>query len=638
MAFIMSFVAVISPMLSAMPVMAAGSVSSSGMYVTYDEAYKTLALTTESTGLTLQEALDDFDTKNTTGVRAVVPSGYSIPEGAFKDSLAIERISFPNDGDLTIGASAFEGCTNLLSLVLTPAVSSLSDSSFKNCTKLASVVFPDSSMSTIPSNAFKGCIALSALNLTAGITTIASDAFAYSGVTSISGGANVTGVNNGAFFASGSTPVTTSFDSTISTALRDYNWAADNRSAVFPTVTVTFSSNGGTNVASATVNYGRTVAEPTAPTKPNYTFAGWFTDANCKNAFDFGAPVTTSITLYALWSGDEKVITFNTSGGSEIAPMSVGYGALPNAPTNPTKTGCGFTGWFTDSNLSTAYTFGSAPVTTDITLYAKWSDSSYTVTFNTGGGSAVEAQTLGYNALVTEPSSCTKTDSTLEGWYKESEFKNKWSFSSDKITANTTLYAKWVSAQIKLTFDTKGGSTIESVSVARDNAASKPTDPTKENCTFGGWYKESDCTNTYDFSTKLSADTTIYAKWTEGTPAGTSLTVTFDSVGGTQISTVTTTSGSLLAQPESPVKTGYMFGGWYKDSACTTAWNFGTDKVTTNMTLYAKWTVMTAAQQAAVNKPQTGDTTSPLFVMMSLFVGFTGGIIGGSIQLKKKES
>lgn len=67
-------------------------------------------------------------------------------------------------------------------------------------------------------------------------------------------------------------------------------------------------------------------------------------------------------------------------------------------------------------------------------------------------------------------------------------------------------------------------------------------------------------------------------------------TVTFDSQGGSAVSSATATHGGKVTKPGNPTKSGYTFGGWYKESGCTTAWNFDTDIVGGNITLYAKWT------------------------------------------------
>lgn len=75
--------------------------------------------------------------------------------------------------------------------------------------------------------------------------------------------------------------------------------------------------------------------------------------------------------------------------------------------------------------------------------------------------------------------------------------------------------------------------------------------------------------------------------------AGTTFTVTFDSNGGSEVSSINVKSGDTIEMPEAPTKEGWIFAGWYKDGEFTQVFIFGTngDKITGNMTLYAQWLV-----------------------------------------------
>ena len=137
-----------------------------------------------------------------------------------------------------------------------------------------------------------------------------------------------------------------------------------------------------------------------------------------------------------------------------------------------------------------------------------------------------------------------------------------------------------------VTFDSQGGSTVSSQTVEDGGLVTEPTAPTKEGETFTGWYKESGCTNAWDFGTDaVTANITLYAKWGINTH-----TVTFDSQGGSTVSSQTVEESGLVTEPTAPTKEGYTFSGWYKESGCTSAWDFATDTVTANVTLYVKWT------------------------------------------------
>lgn len=152
--------------------------------------------------------------------------------------------------------------------------------------------------------------------------------------------------------------------------------------------------------------------------------------------------------------------------------------------------------------------------------YDTWFDAVYqstakatyaTVTFDVDGGSAVPSQNVRVGATAEEPAEPTKSGYTFEGWYKEDTFTTLFDF-DDAITADTTVYAKFIEL-FTVTFDTDGGSAVPSQTVADGSKATKPADPTKEGYTFVNWYKEAAFTNLFDFDDAITADTTIYAKF-----------------------------------------------------------------------------------------------------------------------------
>ena len=162
--------------------------------------------------------------------------------------------------------------------------------------------------------------------------------------------------------------------------------------------------------------------------------------------------------------------------------------------------------------------------------------------------------------------------------------------SNNQSEATTVTYT--------VTFDSKGGSNIDSQSIKKGNKATKPTDPTRNGYTFAGWYKEEAYTNQFNFdTTTITSDRTLYAKWTQNSSGGeptTQYTVTFNANGhGTTPTAQTIASGGKVTRPSDPSASGFSFGGWYKEAACTNSWNFTSDTVSGNLTLYAKWTQTT---------------------------------------------
>ncbi|MDR1248266.1 MAG: InlB B-repeat-containing protein [Treponema sp.] len=132
---------------------------------------------------------------------------------------------------------------------------------------------------------------------------------------------------------------------------------------------------------------------------------------------------------------------------------------------------------------------------------------------------------------------------------------------------------------------------MESRIVAANGNVQEPDEPTRNNYVFDAWYKEAAAANVWDFdSDTVTAPTTLYAGWT---PVW---TVTFNARQGSAVDPITgVINGELIAKPMAdPERAGFSFGGWHKEAVGTNAWDFDTDTVTGNTTLYARWTVTVA--------------------------------------------
>lgn len=157
---------------------------------------------------------------------------------------------------------------------------------------------------------------------------------------------------------------------------------------------VTFDSCGGTDIPAQLVPSGGKVAEPSIPVRSEYTFAGWYTDANCTMAYDFNTIVTKDFTLYAKWELIETsncVVKFDTQGGSVVESQIVGKGAKANMPEEPVRVGYIFEGWYCDGEL---FDFDTE-ITADITLTAVWTKIGQIMApvANIASGSILEAGT-----------------------------------------------------------------------------------------------------------------------------------------------------------------------------------------------------------------------------------------------------
>lgn len=135
------------------------------------------------------------------------------------------------------------------------------------------------------------------------------------------------------------------------------------------------------------------------------------------------------------------IVTFDNEGTRTTAIID--NGAKLTAPAAPTKEGYRFDGWYYDNNGGKAkWDFDKDTVTRAMTLTAKWVQT-YTVAFDTSGGSAVAPVTVDAGSTVTKPADPTKSGYTFGGWYKDSTLQTPWDFANDTVTADTTLYAKW---------------------------------------------------------------------------------------------------------------------------------------------------------------------------------------------------
>ena len=135
------------------------------------------------------------------------------------------------------------------------------------------------------------------------------------------------------------------------------------------------------------------------------------------------------------------IVTFDNEGTRTTAIID--NGVKLTAPAAPTKEGYRFSGWYYDNSGSKAkWNFDTDTVTRAMTLTAKWVRT-YTVTFETSGGSAVAPVTVDTGSTVTKPADPTKSGYTFGGWYKDSTLQTPWDFANGTVTADTTLYAKW---------------------------------------------------------------------------------------------------------------------------------------------------------------------------------------------------
>ena len=137
----------------------------------------------------------------------------------------------------------------------------------------------------------------------------------------------------------------------------------------------------------------------------------------------------------------DYAISFNSNGGSAVSAITQNAGTAVTAPTAPTKTGMTFAAWYSDAGLTTPYTFSTMPAA-DITLYAKWTSNTYTISFVENGGTEVSNIDAYYDASVSKPANPTRTYYSFVDWYEDSELTIPYVFTTMPLDG-ITVYAKW---------------------------------------------------------------------------------------------------------------------------------------------------------------------------------------------------
>ena len=293
---------------------------------------------------------------------------------------------------------------------------------------------------------------------------------------------------------------------------------------------ITFDTNGGSEIAPITQDYGTTITAPADPTRKGYTFKGW----------DKEIPKTMpaeNMTVKAQWEINQYAITFDTNGGSEIAPITQDYGTNITAPANPTRKGYTFKGW--DKEIP------ETMPAENITVKAQWEINRYTITFDTAGGSKIAPITQDYGTNITAPANPTRKGYTFKGWDKE--------IPETMPAENITVKAQWEINQYTIAFDTNGGSEIATITQDYGTEITAPADPTRKGYTFKGWDKEIP-------KTMPAENITVKAQWKIN-----QYTITFDTNGGSEIAPITQDYGTEITAPDNPTRKGYTFKGWDKE-------------------------------------------------------------------------
>jgi len=427
-----------------------------------------------------------------------------------------------------------------------------------------------------------------------------------------------TSYNGGDTFAMGSSNVTLYAQWTENTYSVTYNGNSNTGGSV--PVDATSYHNGDT--ATVLGNTG-------SLTRVGYTFAGWNTAANGSGTSYTGGDTfgigISNITLYAQWTAVNYTVTYNgnTNTGGSVPTDGSTYN-ITNTVTvlgntgSLTKTGYTFAGWNTAANGSgTSYSGGDtfAMGSSNVTLYAQWTENTYSVNYNgnsnTGGSVPVDATSYhnGDTATVLgNTGSLTRVGYTFAGWNTAANGSGTSYSGGDTFgigISNITLYAQWTAVNYTVTYN---GNTNTGGSVPTDGSTYHITDTvtllgntgslTKTGYTFASWNTAANGSGTSysggDTFAMGSSNVTLYAQWTENT-----YSVTYNgnsNTGGSApvdaTSYYTGDTVTVLGNTGSLTRTGYTFAGWNTEANGTgTSYPAGSTFAigSNNVTLYAKW-------------------------------------------------
>jgi uncharacterized repeat protein (TIGR02543 family) len=319
-----------------------------------------------------------------------------------------------------------------------------------------------------------------------------------------------------------------------------------------PIYAVTLNTNGGTinngNVTEYIYGVGATLPTADDMTYTGHTFKGWYDNEGLT-----GDPVTAiggtemgNKEYWAKWEINQYTITFDTAGGSAIAPITQDYGTAITAPADPTREGYTFAGWDT-----------AIPATMpahNMTITAQWTVNQYTITFDTDGGSEVAPITQDYGSAITAPAAPTREGYTFTGWDK--------TIPATMPAGDMTITAQWTVNQYTITYDLDGGTAEgnpDTYTVETDAFTLK--NPTRPGYTFTGW-SGTDLTGEDNLTVTIPAgstgDRSYTAHWSLNT-----YSITYDLNGGTVSGNpdfYTVESAAITLNQ--PTRIGYTFTGW----------------------------------------------------------------------------
>lgn len=368
----------------------------------------------------------------------------------------------------TIGHAAFERSA-VTSVTIPDSVTAIHDGAFANCSQLTNISIPNS-VTSIGFSAFEHCTSLKSITLPSSLRSISEALFfGCSQLTTIQIPDSVPSIQSYAFYH------------------------CRNLETIHIPVSVTFIG---------------VYAFDGCPSSMTVTYPG------SKKQWDSitGKDELLNIPLVC----NKLEATFDPDNGEPTVTKFIDNdknSKFTELVPEPTKENYTFAGWY---NGNEKFDFTTVP-TGDVTLTAKWTANDYYVSFVTEHGDPPTSQNVKYNGTANDPGKLSEDGYTFIGWYTDDTYDTEFDF-TQPITGNTTVYAKWTAKDYEVSFITEHGKTPTSQNVPYNKTATNPGELTAEGYTFIGWYTDHTCTTEFDFSTPITGDTKVYAKWEKNAP------------------------------------------------------------------------------------------------------------------------
>ena len=288
-----------------------------------------------------------------------------------------------------------------------------------------------------------------------------------------------------------------------------------------------FDSNGGTAVDTLTQTYDNAFVTPADPSRTGYTFLGW------QPALPDSVPAA-DMTFTAQWQVNTYTLAFDANGGTPVDTIVQNYDTALAPPADPNRTGYTFLGW------KPALPDSIPPYDTNYT--AQWQVNTYTLAFDANGGTPVDTIVQNYDTALVPPADPSRTGYTFLGWEPALP---------DSIPPYDITYtAQWQVNSYVLSFDSDGGTPVDTIVQNYDTALVPPAVPVRTGHLFAGWMPALP-------DSIPPHDAHYVAMWQRC-----DYTLQFDTDGGNVLSPLRSPYGAALVPPSPPQREGFNFLGW----------------------------------------------------------------------------